>query len=78
MALTIEHVDLTPQQMATIAKLTPIRDKLIEQIKSFRGSRLTTKTYVRVGKGANQREWLVQRNGRPIPNPTPGRGSPRG
>lgn len=77
MALTIEHVDLTPQQMATIAALTPIRDKLIEQIKSFSGTRLTVKTFVRVGKGANQREWLVQRNGRAIPNPTPGSGTPR-
>lgn len=78
MSVVCHTIDLTPQQVATIASLTPIRDRVIEQWKSYGASRVTVRTYVRVGQGANKVEWLVQRNGRAIPNSTPGKGVIRG
>lgn len=76
MAVSIQWVDLTPPQLATISRLTPTTDKVIEQIKPI-ATGGASKTYVRVGTGRNKREWLVLRNGRAVANPTPGRGRVR-
>lgn len=78
MTVTINHVDLSVQQVRALHDLLPIRGRLIEQVKIYGGSRVTVKTFVRVGAGANKREWLLLRNGRAIENPTPGKGTPRG
>jgi hypothetical protein len=77
MAVVIEWVDLTPQQVHTLGQLTPIRNRTIEQVRKIAPGRITTKTFVRVGTGKTKREWLLLRNGRAIENPTPGSGTPR-
>jgi len=70
-------VDLTLAQRRTLGEFLPLKGCLIEQWKTYGANRVTTKTYVRVGTGSNAREWLLQRNGRAIENPTPGRGTPK-
>jgi hypothetical protein len=74
--VTINHVDLTLKQRHAISVLLPLRDMKIEQIKTFTGTRTIVKTFVRMGRGSTMREWLIQRNGVAIENPTPGKGTP--
>lgn len=75
MTVTINHVDLSVQQVVALRDLLPIRGRLIEQVKNYGPNRVTVKTFVRVGTGANTREWLLLRNGRAIENPTPRKGN---